>query len=741
MAVINATYEQIAGWIDDGSIQEHCALNDAINVSYGSYTMTFEVTGFEPILCQVDEEEVTRPALNLLFQYTTENTSAWGNSGSTKYSASALRAFITSATQDKLDPEFIRHLAFTKVQTYSRDGTTDVVYDRLFAPSMAQLGVTDTSYNNASQAAVEGPAFAAYQGSDNAKRLKQAINATGTAQNYWTRSLFSGGSNYFGCVQTSGAPYGSSYGSTSRVVVACNFIGNKSEPDPATDVDNILVPYNSTAKKPSKILVPYNALAKSAIKCYASKDGEAKLVFEKNTGGGYDPENPTLEGLKAAVDAGDYEAFPVGTKIADVWDDESNPLIVSQYLDSTNNEAYGGAEGVICVREYVSPTAPFTFGDTTNYDSSSVKEYLDTVYLDKCSSSLKNVISEIKVPWWNGSSMLSLASKFFLMGVGEVCGDYTSEGIIWDYWKQVTGFSTPSTAANEGRTPRSSSGAVQYVWLRSRSSSSYVRAIAYNGSIISAVPSNTSVGILPACFIAKSNSGGGDIFDPVDPDNVDLDNLSNIVKAGKASEYLNLGDELSIAYDTTIMPMRVVGFADATVRQNGADVTIPAIQMEMKDCAAGTTKWSSSNGVSYSASALKSYIEEQIQPKFSDDFLACLGETKVQFCTTKNDADVSYNKLFAPSMAELGVTDTTYNTAQQNSIEGPVFQYYEGTNDTKRIKQAIDATGTAQNYWTRSLYGGTGYSFGRIYIKGSPNFDSYYQSRYTAAVCNFIGKY
>ena len=32
-----------------------------------------------------------------------------------------------------------------------------------------------------------------------------------------------------------------------------------------------------------------------------------------------------------------------------------------------------------------------------------------------------------------------------------------------------------------------------------------------------------------------SASGGGGSFDPVDPNNVDLDNLSNIVKAGVAS--------------------------------------------------------------------------------------------------------------------------------------------------------------------------------------------------------------
>lgn len=287
MAVINASYDEIEQWIDNGTIQDHVAINDTINISYSTYTMPFEVTGFEPTACQIDGEEVIRPALNLFFYYTTPVTVSYGTSGTVKYSQSSLRYYINNTLMDDLDQDFVAHLASTKVQTYSRDGSIDVVYDKLFAPSMTQLGVTDTSYNDASQAAVEGPAFTAYQGSDNAKRLKQAINATGTAQNYWTRSLYSGLSSLFGCVYTSGAPNGSLYSNSYRVVVACNFIGSGITPSTSA-VDNVLVPHNGIAKIPTKILVPHNGLAKSAIKCYASKDGIAKLVYP------VEPEEPTL---------------------------------------------------------------------------------------------------------------------------------------------------------------------------------------------------------------------------------------------------------------------------------------------------------------------------------------------------------------------------------------------------------------------------------------------------------------
>lgn len=89
--------------------------------------------------------------------------------------------------------------------------------------------------------------------------------------------------------------------------------------------------------------------------------------------GGWDPENPTLESLKYALD-NDLE-IPIGTEITDTYDGHDNPLIVAQRLDSTNNSSYGGAEGVILVRKYVEPTV-YNFGSTNSnwvYSSSSLQ--------------------------------------------------------------------------------------------------------------------------------------------------------------------------------------------------------------------------------------------------------------------------------------------------------------------------------------------------------------------------------
>lgn len=219
----------------------------------------------------------------------------------------------------------------------------------------------------------------------------------------------------------------------------------------------------------------------------------------------YDPENPTLEGLKAALDAGDYTAFPAGTEIPDTYNGQSNPLVVAQYLDSTNNSAYGGAEGVILVRKYVEPIEQI-FGSSVDYTTSTIKNFLDTTYYNNCSNDLKSIISDIGVPYYNGSSTTAVTSKLFLMSDREICANYSStariEGEMWDYWKQKTGLSSPSNATYSGRIMKDRSGTDRNVWLRSRYNSNTVCYVTTSGAVPSFGPSY-HLSVLPACFIAK----------------------------------------------------------------------------------------------------------------------------------------------------------------------------------------------------------------------------------------------
>lgn len=210
-------FEIIQNIIDAGKAREKFKLGDEFLVSYGSYTMPFEVVGFEDVEVEGGE---TKLAINLLAKYTSETASAWAINGSTTYSASVLRARVTTTYQNKLNSDFVACLADTKTQTYSRDGTTDIVYDKLFAPSTAQLGATGDDYHEE----IEGPVFTAYQGVEDIKRAKSAVDGDGTPVLYWSRTL-SNFDKYCHNIAPSGRFGNSADGNTLPIVVACNFIG------------------------------------------------------------------------------------------------------------------------------------------------------------------------------------------------------------------------------------------------------------------------------------------------------------------------------------------------------------------------------------------------------------------------------------------------------------------------------------------------------------------------------------
>lgn len=128
--------------------------------------------------------------------------------------------------------------------------------------------------------------------------------------------------------------------------------------------------------------------------------------------------------MKRAVELGvGPEWYPVGREIADTWNGEDAPLIVAQYLDSTNNEAYGGAEGVICMRKYaVGFGTPLDSVQCTQYHTSSMRnEYLSNVYLEGCSNELKAVISTISIPYLTGIEEVTLPDLFAKMYIPAAC--------------------------------------------------------------------------------------------------------------------------------------------------------------------------------------------------------------------------------------------------------------------------------------------------------------------------------
>lgn len=455
----------------------------------------------------------------------------------------------------------------------------------------------------------------------------------------------------------------------------------------------------------------------------------------------------SLEDLKTVLEKGiGPDVYPAGAELPDTWNGNSNPLIVAQYLHSGNNSSYGGAEGVILIRKYVEPTE-YEWGDKTGYNGSIVKDFIDTTYLENCSEALKSAISDISIPRYSSSNGMNyLQVKWFLMSAYEVCNQGIAdpagnEGIMWDYWKRKTGLSTPDDfdEANNGRIMRDRNGTAQNVWLRSQFYGSIVGFVHTSGSVDGYAPSGHQNGVLPACFIP------GIVPEPPLPPSIDISkvldkdtlyDIQRVVKAGRASEYFNLGDELKVKYSSYTMPFEIVGFEDVEVE--GGE-TKHAINLLAKYTSETTTAWGGSGSTKYSASTLRTHCTSTYQGKLNSDFVSCLANTRVQTYSRDGSTDVVYDKVFAPSMSQLGVTDTVYNTTQQDATEGPAFAAYKGATNSKRKKQAIDATNTAQNYWTRSVYSADSSGFGLISASGATTRGSYSGSYRVVVACNLVG--
>lgn len=225
----------------------------------------------------------------------------------------------------------------------------------------------------------------------------------------------------------------------------------------------------------------------------------------------------TVEDVKACVEAG--VEVPVGTEIEDTYGGVSNPLIVMQNLNSSNNSVYGGAEGVILMRKYATDYGvQFNSSATaSNYANSNIYTYLQNTYLSKCSDNLKAMLSNISVPCYNTSrQMVQVTGKWFLPSAYELCSEGANgaagyEGIIWQYWKDATGFSAPMPMYTENNAYKitNTSNTPQLAWSRSNYGTSAIVAVDGSyGWLLTGIggyltANGTGISMAPACFIGK----------------------------------------------------------------------------------------------------------------------------------------------------------------------------------------------------------------------------------------------
>lgn len=258
------------------------------------------------------------------------------------------------------------------------------------------------------------------------------------------------------------------------------------------------------------------------------------------------------------------------------------------------------------------------------------------------------------------------------------------------------------------------------------------------------VPETAKIETYPE-YIAQI-TGGGSVPDAPDLSQVltkqDLDDIQAIVKAGKASEKLSLGDKLLVGFGAGspqpyTMPFEIVGFDDVVIQdENGEDKTTHAINL-LAGYAVGPGTTFGTSGYPYSESALRNFINSTYTSQVNSDFLACLGNTKVQSLDSGKTLTVVYDKLFAPSSVQIGVTDSSFITNDQISSEGPIFPLFDTSDSTVRVRNGLSG-GAARDYWTRSLsVAGTQPVY--IQTSGQPANGFFFNNYWVVAACNFIG--
>lgn len=211
----------------------------------------------------------------------------------------------------------------------------------------------------------------------------------------------------------------------------------------------------------------------------------------------------TISEFKTALDAGDVSNFPIGTKLPDTANGESNPLIVAQYLDGTQ-EAYGGAKGAVVVRQFAesTPIAWDTNGGT-DYSTSSIRTHLNGDYLSACTEELQNIIEPMTIPYGNIDTTTiqgTVDDKVFLLDNGECINKGNTNphlGMNFEYF-QLLGTSS------ESRVSHISNGTAVDSWLRNKIDSQKAAYIPSNLGVTSTQRTSSNLYYRPAFFIPQA---------------------------------------------------------------------------------------------------------------------------------------------------------------------------------------------------------------------------------------------
>jgi hypothetical protein len=167
--------------------------------------------------------------------------------------------------------------------------------------------------------------------------------------------------------------------------------------------------------------------------------------------------------------------------------------------------------------------------------------------------------------------------------------------------------------------------------------------------------------------------------------------VQNIIRAGEASNYFDIGDELVSLYDGREIIWQVIGIDVDTPSDNSFT---HGMTIQTKDCVENRV-WESANDNRYINSSIRAYLNSSFLGKLDPELSAVIGQVnkKVAVRDAIGGQDSFSDKVFLLSVKEADLGDEGVTTGEF------VYPFYDGKGDANRIK---NLDGSAGNWWLRS---------------------------------------
>lgn len=159
----------------------------------------------------------------------------------------------------------------------------------------------------------------------------------------------------------------------------------------------------------------------------------------------------------------------------------------------------------------------------------------------------------------------------------------------------------------------------------------------------------------------------------------------DIISSGSAYMKFNVGDLITLNYGGNDTNFRVV---------HKNYLTQDKIVLLTENCAF-KKEWNTASSNNYPTSTIREYINSTVLNGFSQKIQNAITTPDLP-CHNYITAKTINDKIWLPSYTEMGYPDSQYAP-----VEGSVFRYYEGADNSKRIKKLNN---NVVHWWMRTPY-------------------------------------